>query len=114
MSTQYEVGSIVDSSWGYDQTNVDFYRIEKRTGSTVWLIPLTCRRVDGAGLTGTATPGDPKAVGEYEIGSKGYRWNGKPIRRTLKYRNGQPVGFSIKHGWASAWNGAPVNWTAYA
>jgi len=115
MSAQYDVGTIVESSWGYDQTNIDFYRIEKRTGNTLWLLPLTCTRANGDGyMTGTAVPGTPKVLGDFEVGSKGCRWDGQPIRRILKYRDGKPIGFSIKHGWADAWNGQPTHWTAYA
>ena len=114
MNTPYEQGGIVDSSWGYDQTNIDFYRIERRSKSTVWLLPLGCRRVDAGGMTGTATPGEPKAIGDFEVGSPGCKYDGNLIRRTLKYRDGKPIGFSIKHGWASAWDGQPANWTAYA
>lgn len=32
-----EVGSIFVCSWGYDQTNVDFYAVTRRTAKTVWL-----------------------------------------------------------------------------
>jgi hypothetical protein len=32
-----EVGTIFVSSWGYDQTNIDFYKVVKMTDKTVWL-----------------------------------------------------------------------------
>ena len=32
---KYEVGEILYSSWGYDQTNIDFYQIVKKTKSMV-------------------------------------------------------------------------------
>lgn len=33
-------GGIFVSSWGYDQTNVDFYKVVKVTAKTVMLIPI--------------------------------------------------------------------------
>ena len=32
---KYEVGEILYSSWGYDQTNIDFYQIVKKTKSMI-------------------------------------------------------------------------------
>ena len=33
----YKVGDIVNTSWGYDQTNVEFYAVTRATASTVWV-----------------------------------------------------------------------------
>lgn len=122
----YQPGAILKSSWGYDQTNIDFFKIVKRTNDTVFLIPLQSRNVEsnGPNMTGKSEPGEPYPVGEYVscIGP----WNGKPIRRKLaRYtesinnppssgRAGKVYGCSIKHGWCSLWDGQPSNWTAYA
>lgn len=32
-----EVGTILVSSWGYDQTNIDFYKVVKMTEKMVWI-----------------------------------------------------------------------------
>jgi hypothetical protein len=110
----YHVGAILDSSWGYDQTNIDFYRVEKRTNDTVWLLPLSSVSRQVTDVTGTAMPGAPKALGAFEVGCPGCRYDGKLIRRTLKARDGAIIGLAIKHGWASLWDGKPANWTDYA
>lgn len=42
---QVEVGSIFVSSWGYEQTNVDFYQVTRKTEKTITLREikqLTC------------------------------------------------------------------------
>ena len=39
-------GTILYSSWGYDQTNIDFYRVVRRTGSYVWLAPMGSHAID--------------------------------------------------------------------
>jgi hypothetical protein len=36
-----QVGTILYSSWGYDQTNIDFYKIVKASGKSVWIVPMT-------------------------------------------------------------------------
>lgn len=37
MSAKLQVGTLIHSSWGYDQTNCDFYQVVGRTNSTVKL-----------------------------------------------------------------------------
>ncbi len=33
----FKVGDIVNTSWGYDQTNVDFYVVTRRSAGCVWV-----------------------------------------------------------------------------
>lgn len=33
----YKVGDIVNTSWGYDQTNVDFFVVTRVTAARVWV-----------------------------------------------------------------------------
>ena len=32
-----EIGDIYVSSWGYDQTNVEYYKVIKKTEKMIWL-----------------------------------------------------------------------------
>jgi hypothetical protein len=119
---QYQPGAILESSWGYDQTNIDYFKIVKRTNDTVFLIPLQSRNIESRDMRGTSEPGEPCLPGEY-VSCVG-PWNGKPIRRRLcRYKEsinnpphlvGKVFGLSIKHGWCSLWDGRPSHWTAYA
>ena len=34
------MGDIMYSSWGYDQTNVDFYKVVRVTKASAWLQPI--------------------------------------------------------------------------
>lgn len=34
------VGKYLDSTWGWEQTNVDFYVIVKETAKTLWYVPV--------------------------------------------------------------------------
>lgn len=36
-----EVGSVLVASWGYDQTNVDFYQVVKASKASVWVLPMS-------------------------------------------------------------------------
>ena len=111
----YDVGDILYSSWGYEQTNIDWYRIVKRTESSIWLEPLWGAREYDHSMAGYVVPKEAvKPIGEWEIGPPGSRWDGKPIRRKLRYRDGRPVGISIKHGWTGPWGGKPVRFSEYA
>lgn len=42
-----DVGDILVSSWGYDQTNISWYRVERRTEKSVWLVELKGQLTNG-------------------------------------------------------------------
>lgn len=42
-------GTVFVSTWGYDQTNVDFYVVVKATEQSVWLQPIGQRTVAETG-----------------------------------------------------------------
>jgi hypothetical protein len=102
-TTPYATGAILKGTWGYDQTNVDFYEVLKRSGN--WLTLRKLKTVEteysGQSMTGRATPGDP---------------TGETLRRKLVFRDGKPVGckFEPGYGWISAWDGKPASFSCYA
>ncbi len=102
----YQPGAIIVSSWGHEQTNIDFYQVTKRSGETITVIPLAAiktRANDRSGLPdmrGTSVPGDPIT-------------GAKPIRRKLTYLSGRAY-TKIDYGSAKLWNGTPQQWTDYA
>ena len=91
---QVEVGGIYYTSWGYDQTNVDFYQVVGRTAKTVQYIALgktvaddSCEGVDMV-IADTTMRG---AVHTAKINGNGWRvssfefarpWDGKPKHQT--------------------------------
>lgn len=96
----FKPGDIVTNSWGYDQTNVDWYRVTRATKHFVWLKPIAANVVEDGFMSGPSMPqvdtasDDPnkwgfvdknepeeqhKAEGEHvcmEYGS-GSKWDGK-------------------------------------
>jgi hypothetical protein len=56
-SDRQEVGAILVSSWGYDQTNVDFYVIVERSAAMLKLLPLgKTNREEKTFMSGTCMP----------------------------------------------------------
>lgn len=47
MQHGFEVGQIYYDSWGYDQTNIDFYEITEVKGKSVIIRAIACKYVDG-------------------------------------------------------------------
>lgn len=44
------VGKYLDSTWGFEQTSVDFYVIVKETAKTLWYVPVDkCSKANGYG-----------------------------------------------------------------
>ena len=45
----FEVGDIMYDSWGYEQTNIDFYQVVKTSDKSVWLRPIAGEQVSQTG-----------------------------------------------------------------
>lgn len=105
VATAYEVGAILESSWGYEQTNIDFYCIISRTENTLTVLPMK-QKVDSMPAWWMQTKVIPTTV----------EFDAKPIRRKI-YKNrqtGQESGISISCGWCDLWDGKPSHATHYA
>ena len=64
--SSFQIGSILYASWGYDQTNIDFYEVTKLIGRTT----LELREIgqefisDGSGLSGKTKPIPGNFIGQ--------------------------------------------------
>lgn len=95
-----KVGDILNSSWGYDQTNVTFYQVTRVTPSSVELGTLrSVEDYDGQSMTGTKTP----LPGEFVNGN---RW----LKRVSA--SGQVKLDSFEY--ARLWDGKPQRFSTYA
>ena len=61
---KYVPGAILYSSWGYEQTNIDFYKIVNRVNDTVTLVEIGGLRNYSGDMSGTVTPNTEKIIGE--------------------------------------------------
>lgn len=104
LPASYDVGAIVCSIYGYEQTNASFARIVARKGLWLTLQPLACVETsDGPlSMTGRAVPGEPTSA--------------PTLRRRLRVDkvSGREIGFSMGSGWTHLWDGRPVSVSHYA
>ena len=55
-NTTVQIGDVLCSSWGYDQTNCDFYQVTGLTAKGVKVRPINGHEVDKGMMTGETTP----------------------------------------------------------
>lgn len=92
-----EVGHILRASWGYEQTNIDYFQVTKVIGKTMVEIREIGSVSDTTGhMSGTCTP-------------KLDAFTSEPMRR--KVSNGSVT--VDRSRYARIWDGTPDNWTAY-
>lgn len=63
----YSVGSVWYTSWGYDQTNVEFYQVVRETKASVWLREIAATYANGRVYP---NPADGDAVSDGEMHRK--------------------------------------------
>jgi hypothetical protein len=94
----FSVGDIVTNSWGYDQTNVDWYKVVRTTSHYVWLQPICAHVQENGFMSGPSVPhistegDDPKNWGVVEKG-----------KVEMHHASGNNV--SMKFGSGSKWDG---------
>lgn len=100
-------GIVLVSTWGYDQTNVDFFKVLEVKGDFAKIVQIGSKQSsDGPQtMTGTAVPNESVT-------------SGAPMRRKIA-RHGKSglVSDAVKitsYAYARPWNGKPVQWTGYA
>ena len=62
-----KTGSILYASWGYDQTNVDFYKVQELRGkSSAIIVPIGSKRVRSEFAAEYVTA-DPDCIREWDV-----------------------------------------------
>ncbi len=105
-SELFEVGAILTDSWGWDQTNIDFYCIVKRSGDWITILPMSKDTSEEIGfMTNEELPKDIILTAD-------------PMRKKIYKRDGEERGFTLRNcsggGWCNLWEGKPVTSTHYA
>ena len=52
----YHVGDILYNSWGYDQTNIDWYQVVRVSRRSIWVRAIAGTLVETGNMSGTTTP----------------------------------------------------------
>lgn len=103
------VGDIFYNSWGYDQTNIDYYKVVRLTPAGVEIVPIGKKYVQRNGPGGDQVVPDPDSIRDYDTitgierggkGSKVCRIKGDGGRY------GPYIVLNDRHS-ATRWNGRP-------
>ena len=97
----FKVGDIFDTSWGYDQTNVEFFQVVEVRGAI-----LVVREI---AQSSRAKPGEISAMTDRVVGIKD-KFIGPPKR----VRPTHGGGIKIEGHYASKWDGSPQYTSSYA
>lgn len=91
----FKIGDIISTSWGYDQTNVDFYQVVGVTDKMVKMKEIESRVEQDNFMSGRTLPVKDKFANDEVITKKvkdyagefisfefgiGRKWNGKSLR----------------------------------
>jgi len=79
-----KVGDIFYASWGYDQTNVDYYVVVRTTKAKAELKPIGYEVVEDRGPGGMTIVPDPDSYRDFDVLINTGRCSeyGKPVRET--------------------------------
>lgn len=93
------VGDIMVSTWGHEQTNVDFYQVVKTTDKSVYVREIKADKTFTSDMTG-------KAVAIKDS------FKSDEINR---FKCGQDNRIKLSsYAHARQWDGSPVSWSSYA
>ena len=97
-----EVGDIYSSSWGYDQTNVEFYEVVAVTPATIKIREIACQ-VEERGIV----PVKGRFLEKSHLG--GYQDNPATTKRPSTGYRGDPCFYADRHQcrFTSRWSGQP-------
>lgn len=99
-----KVGDIFYNSWGYDQTNIDWYQVVavSPSGKTCKIREIEGKVKETGFMSGQTTPNKNKFV-------KG----SKPMQKKIRI-SGKEVNLPMEHGWCPMWDGKPKHSSWYA
>jgi len=100
----YIEGDIVQHTWGYGQTNQQFYEVLKRTPKTVMLRELKQEFTSNGFMQGMCWP----VLGQYcETPGSDREFR----KRVFWGEDGEEL--HPQFGWMMIWDGEPQRWTGY-
>jgi hypothetical protein len=101
---QVKPGTIFSCSWGYDQTNVDFYQVVERRGYMVTLREIGCKSIE-----------ETSWASDKRIAVKdAFLKNAEPFKKKLQFHNKEPYVSMNSYSSAYLWNGEAKHCSWYA
>ena len=98
-----KVGDIIFNSWGYDQTNIDWYQVIATSGNFVTVQEIAGDVKENGFMSGTTTPVRDKFLKD-----------SKPERHRVYVHQSGSVSINFEHGSGSLYNGSPRYCSWYA
>lgn len=95
-----QVNDILVSKWGYEQTNVDFYKVIKVTRTMATLQELEIIESNDEDMSGWKMPID--------------KTKGQPFRRKIHTFNNEEFIYINSYSIANIWNKAKQRYTSYS
>jgi len=99
----FKVGDILTCSWGYEQTNVDFYQVVDVTPKGLKMRQIAADTTETGFMSGTTTPCRDAFLSDSPV-----------IQKHLQIGYQGMVYVPMKYGSASKWNGKPCYRSWYA
>lgn len=106
-----KTGDVLSYSWGYDQTNVEFFEVVRATPKSAWLRPIAGSMPEGETgfMSGHSVPAQPvRPASHCSVTLKG------PKKICQSSFNGGREFVSMPHGIAQVWDGKPCYTSWYA
>lgn len=101
----YKIDDVISSSWGYDQTNVDFYKVIAVKGSMIEIRQLSAetKEHNPGCMSGMISPVEP-----FEFHPD--------FPKVIRKKPGADGKFKLESWgrWCSPWDGKPKNCSWYA
>ncbi|HEX8865371.1 MAG TPA: hypothetical protein VF821_06895 [Lentzea sp.] len=115
-ASSVEVGTVFAHSWGYDQTNVDFYQVVAKRGQMVEVRPIASTEIDGTAMamSGHVTPVPGAFITKsYKLQDAHGNYKQSLTKRLQFTDSGAPY-LSFEYGWCGVWEGKPMYSSWYA
>lgn len=93
------VNDIFVCSWGYEQTNIDFYKVKEIKGKTATLVELNQNKTHTCSMSGTCVPGSETT--------------NTMKKRILTDANGNVAFKMYSFARATKWDGQPEHWSSW-
>ena len=91
-----KVGDIFVSSWGYDQTNIDFYKVLSVKNKTAVLTEIGQKRNYTGHMNGECVP-DPTVVGRKLLTKRIQSYQDRPYFKIASYASAYPWDGKVEH-----------------
>ena len=92
------IGDIFVSSWGYEQTNVDFYQVVEKKGSSVVIREICARSID-------TKPGFSPMSDHVVAVKDAFCDHAEPMLKRVQFSNNEPSLKIKSYAWAYKWDG---------